>query len=184
MDKENNTILAVCKRVAGKIANYINRNGEKSATSTPTVEKALNGTEAVADKYKLQRFLTAQAHDYQRALQEVQNGRKRSHWIWYIFPQLAVLGYSRNARYYGISGLDEAKAYLAHPILGERLRTITQALLTHTGKDAVEILGGIDAMKVRSCMTLFDVVSPGDIFHEVLACFYKGSRDTKTLDNM
>ena len=112
------------------------------------------------------------------------DGRKRTHWIWFIFPQLAVLGRSANAKYYGISGYDEAEAYLEHPILGARLREITRALLQHRGESAVDILGGIDAVKVRSCMTLFDAVSPDDIFQEVLDAFYGGTYDKMTLDYM
>ena len=132
-------------------------------------------------EYNLQRFLTAQDFNYRTALEEVRNGEKRSHWIWFIFPQLAVLGQSGNAKYYGISGLDEAKAYLAHPVLAERLRVITNALLQHKGRDAVDIFGGLDAMKVRSCMTLFDAASPNDIFRKVLDTFYDGNTDKQTL---
>ena len=132
-------------------------------------------------EYNLQRFLTAQDFNYSTALEEIRNGEKRSHWIWFIFPQLEVLGQSGNAKYYGISGLDEAKAYLAHPVLAERLRVITNALLQHKGRDAVDIFGGLDAMKVRSCMTLFDAASPNDIFSEVLDTFYDGIADKLTL---
>lgn len=132
-------------------------------------------------EYNLQRFLTAQDFNYSTALEEIRNGEKRSHWIWFIFPQLAVLGQSGNAKYYGISGLDEAKAYLAHPVLAERLRVITNALLQHKGRDAVDIFGGLDAMKVRSCMTLFDTASPNDIFRKVLDTFYDGIADKLTL---
>ncbi len=142
----------------------------------------INGTQQ--DKYNLQRFLDAQSHYYQQALQEVQDGQKHSHWIWFIFPQLAILGHSRNAKYYGISGYEEAEAYLGHPVLGERLRNITKALLSHTDMDIVEIFGEVDAMKVCSCMTLFDAVSPDDIFQNVLDCFYNGKYDLKTLNYM
>lgn len=145
-----------------------------------------NHIESLEDNevFNLQRFLDAQSHCYQQALLEVKDGRKRSHWIWYIFPQLAILGHSYNAKYYGISGYDEAEAYLNHPVLNERLRAITKALLVHTDKDIVEIFGGLDAMKVRSCMTLFDAVSPNDVFQEVLDKFYKGKYDLKTLNYM
>lgn len=142
----------------------------------------INGTQQ--DMYNLQRFLGAQSNCYQQALQEIQGGQIRSHWIWFIFPQLAILGHSRNAKYYGISGYDEAEAYLNHPILGERLRVITKALLTHTDMDVVDIFGEIDAMKVCSCMTLFDAVSPDDVFQKVLDGFYKGQYDLKTLNYM
>ena len=134
--------------------------------------------------YNLERFLTAHKYNYENALREITDGRKRTHWIWFIFPQLTVLGHSTNAKYYGISGYDEAEAYLEHPILGARLREITKALLQHRGESAVDILGDIDAVKVRSCMTLFDAVSPDDIFQEVLDAFYGGTYDKMTLDFM
>lgn len=132
--------------------------------------------------YNLERFLTAHKYNYENALREITDGCKRTHWIWFIFPQLAVLGRSANAKYYGISGYDEAKAYLEHPILGARLREITMALLQHRGESVVDILGDIDAIKVRSCMTLFDAVSSDDIFQDVLDAFYDGTSDKKTLD--
>ena len=136
------------------------------------------------DKYNLARFLNEQDYYFERALQEVQDGFKRTHWIWFIFPQLAILGHSRNAKYYGISGYDEAEAYLNHPVLGERLRKITNALLSLREMAATDIFGELDAMKVRSCMTLFDAVSPDDIFEQVLEVFYDGTFDRKTLDYM
>lgn len=136
------------------------------------------------DKYNLERFVEAKRLYYDQALQEVQDGMKRSHWIWFIFPQLAILGHSWNAKYYGISGYDEAEAYLKHPILGVRLREVTNALLVHRDMSVTDILGGLDAMKVRSCMTLFDAVSPNDIFEQVLEVFYDGTYDRKTLDYM
>ena len=141
-----------------------------------------NGT--TEDSFCLERFVKAQEQMYAIALQEIEQGQKWSHWIWYIFPQLAVLGHSRNAKYYGLSGYDEAEAYLNHPVLGCRLREITQALLQHKELTAEEILGGIDAMKVKSSMTLFAEVSPDDIFDEVLKVFYNGSYDKLTLDLM
>ncbi len=116
------------------------------------------------DKFNLERFIEGQKLYYEQALQEIQDGMKRSHWIWFIFPQLAILGHSWHAKYYGISGYDEAEAYLKHPILGERLREATRLLLTHQEMAATDIFGDLDAMKVRSCMTLFDAVSPDDIF--------------------
>ena len=136
------------------------------------------------DKYNLERFVEAQKWNYRQALQEIQDGKKLSHWIWFIFPQLAILGHSSNAKYYGISGYDEAVAYFKHDVLGPRLREITNALLTHKDSDVIDIFGDIDAKKVRSCMTLFDAVSPDDIFEEVLEVFYDGTYDRKTLDNM
>ena len=133
------------------------------------------------DKFELDRFLLVQVLDYDNALQEITEGRKRTHWIWYIFPQLAVLGRSSTAKYYGISGYEEAKAYFEHPVLGARLREVTEALLQHRDKEAVDILGHVDAVKVRSCMTLFDAVSPEDIFRDVLDVFYQGVPDEQTL---
>lgn len=136
------------------------------------------------DDYNLQRFIDAQKHGFELAVQEVQDGEKRSHWIWYIFPQLAILGRSTKAKYYGISGIDEAEAYLNHPILGERLRVISRVLLSQRDTPIVDIFGEKDTMKVRSCMTLFDAVSPHDVFEEVLRAFYGGNADSKTLQYM
>ena len=136
------------------------------------------------DKYNLNRFVEVQKLYYEQARQEIQDGMKRSHWIWFIFPQLAILGHSSNAKYYGISGYDEAEAYLQHPILGERLREVTRLLLTHQEMAATDIFGDLDALKVRSCMTLFDAVSPDDIFEQVLEAFYHGTCCKKTLDYM
>lgn len=137
-----------------------------------------------ADKFHLDRFVKAQQSTYEIALKEIEAGEKRSHWIWYIFPQLTVLGHSYNAKFYGISGYDEAEAYLNHPVLGERLRRITKVLLEHKGLLLQDIFGGLDAMKVCSCMTLFDAVSPDDIFDEVLKSFEDARVDKKTLDYM
>ena len=130
--------------------------------------------------YNLQRFLYAQQGDYERALTEVRNGRKHSHWIWYIFPQLKGLGMSYNSQYYGISGKEEAEAYLAHPILGERLREITSAFLQLKGKTAQDVFGALDAMKVLSCMTLFNEVAPDDLFQQVIDRYYQGKTDEMT----
>ena len=103
-----------------------------------------------------------------------------SHWIWYIFPQLRGIGHNR-VEFQGIVDRKEAEAYLAHPILGPRLREISKALLANTNKSAVAILGEIDAQKVKSCMTLFDCISPNDIFSDVLDSFYNGERDNKPI---
>lgn len=132
----------------------------------------------------LERFVKAQdSYDtYETALQEMKAGQKRSHWIWYIFPQLKGFGHSYNSRYYGIDDVEEAKSYLNHPVLGKRLREITTVLLSHTDEDVVTLMGSyIDAIKLRSCMTLFDVISPNDIFAQVLDAFFDGKRDGKTL---
>lgn len=132
-------------------------------------------------EYNLNRFLEAQGENYNRALREIKEGRKRSHWMWYIFPQLKGLGKSVTSEYYGIDGISEAKEYLAHPILGNRLREITQALIRLDTNDARRIFGTPDDMKLRSCMTLFDIVSPNDIFNEALIKFFDGQEDNKTL---
>ena len=132
--------------------------------------------------YDLGRFKTAQYEDFDRALNEISAGKKTSHWIWYIFPQLKELGISENARYYGIQDLGEAKAYIDDKMLGGNLIMITEALLEHKGKKIERILGRTDAMKVRSCMTLFEKVSDSMVFPEVLDAFYDGERDEKTLE--
>jgi len=129
----------------------------------------------------LRRFITAQEGDYRIALAEVRGGEKQSHWIWYVFPQLKGLGLSETSEYYGLAGLAEAKEYLADPVLGPRLREISNALLAHKGKTASEILGYPDDLKVCSSMTLFDAIEPNAVFAEVLEAFYGGKRDERTL---
>ena len=132
----------------------------------------------------LQKCIEAQdsAHTgYATALQEIKQGRKTSHWIWYIFPQIQGLGHSYNARYYALKDIEEARAYLKNETLNHRLREITDALLSHKDKSAQSILVGIDAIKVRSCMTLFDAISPNDIFKQVIDTFYNGKLDSRTL---
>lgn len=134
--------------------------------------------------FNLERFVEAQDSRWGRyndALQEIKNGQKQGHWIWYVFPQIKGLGHSYNSEFYGISNKEEAKAYLEHPELGKRLREITQALLECEEKTADDILGFPDVLKVRSCMTLFDLVSPNDIFKDVLYKYYEGQRCDKTL---
>lgn len=118
---------------------------------------------------------------YETALTEIKNGMKVSHWIWFIFPQLRGLGRSDMAYKYGINGIEEAKEYLAHPVLSARLTEISEALLVHKNKDIEYIMGGIDAMKLRSSMTLFALVSEeNSVFHQVLDCFYDGEMDDYT----
>ena len=131
----------------------------------------------------LERFVAAQAPVYAQALTELKLGRKASHWMWFVFPQLAGLGRSPTARYYGIASADEARAYLAHPLLGPRLRESSEALLAHRGRSAESILGPVDALKLRSSMTLFEAAAeePGP-FARVLETFYDGERDPLTLD--
>jgi uncharacterized protein (DUF1810 family) len=135
------------------------------------------------DPHRLQRFVDAQdeAGTYDRALAELRAGRKTSHWIWFVFPQIAGLGRSPTARAYAISSLDEAQAYLEHPVLGPRLAEGTRALLEHTDKPATEILGGIDAIKLRSSMTLFARAAPDEpLFRQVLDAFFDGEADEAT----
>lgn len=139
---------------------------------------ALGGGEV---KYDLERFIEAQKHDFDAALREIKNGLKQGQWMWYIFPQIKGLGHSYNSEFYGISSKEEAIAYLEHPALGARLREITQALLELNNKTADDILGYPDVLKVRSCMTLFDLVSPNDIFNDVLYKYYEGQRCDKTI---
>ncbi|WP_019949751.1 DUF1810 domain-containing protein [Hymenobacter aerophilus] len=130
----------------------------------------------------LQHFLDAQQSTYQTALTEIQNGRKRSHWMWFIFPQLKGLGFSETARFYGLDGATEAAAYLAHPVLGPRLVEICEALLQQPATDATRIFGSPDDLKLCSSMTLFGAV-PGapTVFGRVLERFYGGQSDPKTL---
>ena len=134
------------------------------------------------DSNSLNRFIKAQEYMYKTALEEMKKGKKESHWIWYIFPQLRGLGYSPKTYTYGINGLEEAKAYLEHPVLSARLIEITEALLTHRGKDIEDIMGDIDALKLRSSMTLFALISePNSVFHRVLEVFYDSKMDELTL---
>ena len=131
--------------------------------------------------HSLERFVDAQERMYNMALTEVKSGKKLSHWIWYIFPQLKGLDESNNSIYYGIDDIEEARAYLQHPILGARLREITSVFLDSVGKNAQDVFGYLDAMKVRSCMTLFNEVSDDDLFRKVLERYYSGLADEKTL---
>lgn len=133
------------------------------------------------DKYNLIRFIEAQNGVYPIALRELQEGRKRSHWMWYIFPQLKHLGHSYNSKFYGLSGKDEATAYLAEPVLNQRLREVSNVIFNLPTNDACEVFGGIDGMKLRSSMTLFDIVSPNDIFARILDKYFNGQRDNRTL---
>ena len=133
------------------------------------------------DPYDLNRFLLAQQDDYERALTELKNGHKRTHWMWYIFPQIDGLGFSPMARRYGIRSADEARAYLAHPTLGSRLLTCAEAVATNAESNATEIFGSPDDLKLRSSATLFASVSaPDSVFHRLLEKFYPGGPDKET----
>nr|WP_290221266.1 DUF1810 domain-containing protein [Trichocoleus desertorum] len=134
------------------------------------------------DPYDLNRFVQAQERDYERALSEVKSGRKRSHWMWYIFPQFDGLGFSAMSERYAIKSVAEAKAYLSHPILGPRLIECVEAALSGKERTAHEIFGFPDDMKLKSCATLFAYVSPeGSVFEQLLNKFFEGDRDPKTL---
>lgn len=136
------------------------------------------------EKKSIERFLDAQNATYagyEQALEEVRNGRKVWHWIWYVFPQMRGLGHSERANYYGIADREEAEDYLLNFTLNDRIHEISEALLQHKGKSVYKIFGEIDAMKVQSSMTLFDAISPNDVFGKVLDQFYGGVRDKRTL---
>lgn len=135
------------------------------------------------DPFNLQRFVDAQEDSYDSALGELREGRKTSHWIWYVFPQMKGLGFSQASQFYGLSGLDEARYYLAHPILGPRLRECVEAMLATGDKNAEDALGFTDAMKFRSSMTLFAQAAPQEaLFAQALARFFAAEPDRKTLD--
>lgn len=130
----------------------------------------------------IQRFLDAQRADYPAALAEITAGRKHSHWMWYIFPQVQGMGYSEMAHRYGITGAAEAAAYLAHPVLGQRLLEISRALLALPGSNATAVMGSPDDLKLRSSMTLFAQVPGADeVFQAVLDKFFGGAADARTL---
>jgi uncharacterized protein (DUF1810 family) len=136
----------------------------------------------MAKENNLQRFIDAQQQDYATAFAEISNGKKRSHWMWYIFPQVQGLGFSETSRYYAIRDMDEAAAYLAHPVLGKRLIDICKALLTLEENNATKIFGSPDDMKLRSCMTLFSSTPNVDpVFQSVLDKFFDGKKDDATL---
>jgi uncharacterized protein (DUF1810 family) len=132
------------------------------------------------DKFNLQRFVDAQAGIYPAALAEIRRGAKRSHWMWFIFPQLAGLGRSDMARRYAIGSLEEARAYLAHPLLGARLRECVEALQDLSGVTAEAVFGGVDAVKLRSSLTLFAAASESDLFAAALDRWF-GEPDPATL---
>lgn len=136
------------------------------------------------DPFDIERFIKAQNADntYQRALEEMQRGHKTSHWIWFIFPQLKGLGHNRYSQYYGLADADETRTFLANSCLNKRLREITCTLLTHKDKNIEQLMGSyVDALKLKSSMTLFDAISPNDIFSEVLKTFYNGEKDHNTI---
>jgi len=141
-----------------------------------------NEASDINDPHDLNRFVEAQEGDYENALAEIRSGRKRSHWMWYVFPQFQGLGFSSTSRRYAIKSLAEARAYLNHPVLGPRLLECVEAALSIEGRSAHDIFGSPDDMKLRSCATLFAHVSPaGSVFHRLLDKYFMGQQDDKTL---
>ena len=137
------------------------------------------------NEYDLTKFTVAHQRDYQTALSEIRAGRKRSHWMWYIFPQLKGLGHSPTADYYGIRSLDEAKAFLADEYLGAHIREISSALLELDCSDARTVMGSPDDLKLRSSMTLFSLAAPEEeVFRKVLEKFYHGQADNRTINRL
>jgi uncharacterized protein (DUF1810 family) len=134
------------------------------------------------DPYDLERFVQAQEHRYAQAMSEIRSGRKRSHWMWYIFPQFVGLGSSAMSRRYAINSVGEAEAYLRHPVLGPRLLESCEAALDVEGRSALEVFGSPDDMKLQSCATLFACISPaGSAFERLLERYFGGERDANTL---
>ncbi|HET6420789.1 MAG TPA: DUF1810 domain-containing protein [Geobacteraceae bacterium] len=140
-------------------------------------------TRGLSDPFDLKRFTAAQERIYSTALAELKRGQKQSHWMWFIFPQIEGLGHSSTSRHYAIKSLEEARAYLAHPVLGQRLRECTEAVMAVEGRSAPAIFGYPDDMKLKSSMTLFAFVDedPNSPFTRVLEKYYRGERDTGTL---
>ena len=137
----------------------------------------------MSDPFDLDRFVRAQEADYQRALAEIRSGRKRSHWMWYVFPQFAGLGLSATSQRYAINSLAEARAYLAHPMLGPRLTEIAEAVLNVQGRTAHEMFGSPDDLKLNSSATLFALVSPADsVFHRIIEKYFDEPPRQKTLN--
>ena len=137
---------------------------------------------STADPHDLERFIQAQRNVYEQALAEIRTGRKRSHWMWYIFPQYAGLGSSAISQLYAIKGLEEAQAYLHHPVLGPRLVECAEAALAIQDRSAVEVFGSPDDAKLRSSATLFAAVTPaGSVFSRLLDKYFAGERDDRTL---
>jgi uncharacterized protein (DUF1810 family) len=155
------------------------QTGRLGETSTAGGERV---SEASSDPHDLNRFVRAQESDYARALEEIQWGQKRSHWMWYIFPQFDGLGQSSTSKKYSIKSVAEAKAYLAHPVLGPRLIECCEAALKIDGRSAHTIFGSPDDLKLKSCATLFAQVSPrGSVFDRLLDKYFEGDRDQQTL---
>jgi uncharacterized protein (DUF1810 family) len=141
-----------------------------------------NASDGKGDQHDLKRFVQAQEDVYEQSLSEIKSGRKRSHWMWYVFPQFDGLGFSATSIRYSIKSVAEAKAYLRHSVLGQRLMECATAVLCVEGRSAHEIFGSPDDMKLKSCATLFACVSPtGSVFERLLDKYFQGERDHKTL---
>ena len=140
----------------------------------------------MSDPFGLERFVGAQGGGvYEQALRELRAGAKRGHWMWFVFPQVAGLGRSSTAQHYALAGLEEARAYLTHTVLGPRLVECAQALLELSGRDPVRVLGSVDAVKLRSSMTLFEAAAPDErVFAEVLERWFDGERDEATTSRL
>jgi len=139
----------------------------------------------IDDPFNLQRFLDAQAPVMDRVVEDLRNGRKQTHWMWFVFPQIAGLGFSATAQFYALRSLEEAKAYLVHPVLGPRILACTERVLAHRTKSARAIFGTPDDLKFRSSMTLFREASSGrSLFERALAAFFEGEPDAATLEKL
>ncbi|MFC3080171.1 DUF1810 domain-containing protein [Phenylobacterium terrae] len=137
------------------------------------------------DPFRLARFVEAQAGAYEAALDELRRGRKTSHWIWFVFPQIAGLGSSATSQFYAIRSIEEARAYLAHPVLGPRLKACVEAAMAHAGRSAREIFGSPDDLKFRSSVTLFAAAAPGEpLFRAALEAFFDRAPDPLTLQRL
>ncbi|WP_444943154.1 DUF1810 domain-containing protein [Microbulbifer sp. ZKSA006] len=137
----------------------------------------------MAQSFHLERFVTAQEGSYERALSELHGGHKHSHWMWYIFPQVSGLGHSATSEHFAIKTLDEARAYLEHPLLGPRLKACCEVLLQLKGDSAYQIFGSPDDMKLKSSMTLFSIADPSNkLFAQVLEKYYEGKKDLRTFE--
>lgn len=184
-DKDGNLVKIEISNARSRVANpemveYSVILPQSEAKESAVAEEP--EADMTSDPYNLKRFLGAQATIYEKALAELKAGQKRSHWMWYIFPQYKGLGFSSMSQKYAIKSLDEARAYLNHPILGDRLLECTTTVLGITGRSAHQIFGSPDDLKLRSCATLFAIVSPADsLFVQLLDRFYDGQKDTKTL---
>ena len=151
--------------------------------TTTNRRRVLQNAAVNSDPHDLSRFVDAQRPVYDSALAEIRAGRKRSHWMWFVLPQVKGLGFSSSSEYFGIGSLAEARAFLDHPVLGARLVECTEALLAHEDRSATSIMGSPDDLKLRSSLTLFSLVEPqGSVFHRGLERFFEGQPDELTLD--